>query len=775
LDNFNIPFVDLNIKKSNKNYTNKEIKNFKFNLKSNKFILNNEQNPPIFDLKNNDINEKDKQLINQDEKEKKNNIQKNQNLQKNLIQISKNIPKIKKDYKIYDKEVLAVKFKNNLKLRKTSFKEDPNYLPSSNINNNQLELKLPLEYSCFNEYENLNSSRMNVYNFYDHTEECYKIISFLEKKKLIEENKDKGKNNILIDENIIKKIKQFNSKLILFDLNETLIHYSFDNVNEFDHIIKIDIINSEIKSNNIIDDKNKDKQKTVILLGINLRPNLFETLKDLSKNFILGIFTSTKKELADKLIDFLDPKNEIFKIKLYRENCLKILNPYISNNKLINFKDNILKNKDNKENEDQEFTNLNTNIDKNHTNNLRINKINQYIINKNNKISDNLLYSNEKQNKESENNYNVNNDFLLKEYFYIKDLSILFNNSNNNIPLEKIVIIDNSILSFYLQINNGIPIFPFYEDKNDNELRVLVNYLNHLKKFDDVRLENKAILKLHLINKDYESQFEFTSESSVDFENLECFTNEFLYDSELNENIFYNNFKDKEKNVTKNNNNPDKEKIQIQALNINKLLIDNDNNNFSKNSNSNLNENINDFYSSEKNNKNIKQENNNIDEILSSPSFSEKKIINNLNQNNYNEYIYNLNNGSNNNNHNQNICVNNFNNNEIFENTYHSFKTYNEFNYENKLILNQKIINIEKENKDFSLYSSMSININNNLNFSFGCNSGKKDYFSNKSIFSKSGISNKSYVKEKLYICLEDLHNKFTDYCKKGKSTIEYE
>lgn len=47
---------------------------------------------------------------------------------------------------------------------------------------------------------------------------------------------------------------------------------------------------------------------------------------------------------------------------------------------------------------------------------------------------------------------------------YVKDLSI-FNRS-----LEDIVIVDNAVYSFGYQLENGIPIIPFYEDKEDEEL-----------------------------------------------------------------------------------------------------------------------------------------------------------------------------------------------------------------------------------------------------------------------------------------------------------------
>ena len=39
--------------------------------------------------------------------------------------------------------------------------------------------------------------------------------------------------------------------------------------------------------------------------------------------------------------------------------------------------------------------------------------------------------------------------------------------------------VDNNIYSFSCQLNNGILINSFYNDKNDNELSNVLNYLNN--------------------------------------------------------------------------------------------------------------------------------------------------------------------------------------------------------------------------------------------------------------------------------------------------------
>jgi len=61
---------------------------------------------------------------------------------------------------------------------------------------------------------------------------------------------------------------------------------------------------------------------------------------------------------------------------------------------------------------------------------------------------------------------------LTTEYF-IKDISRF------NRDLSQSVMVDNSAYSFAMQIDNGIPILPYYEGK-DHELAALETYLSKL-------------------------------------------------------------------------------------------------------------------------------------------------------------------------------------------------------------------------------------------------------------------------------------------------------
>jgi len=42
------------------------------------------------------------------------------------------------------------------------------------------------------------------------------------------------------------------------------------------------------------------------------------------------------------------------------------------------------------------------------------------------------------------------------------------------------IIVDNAVYSFGYQLNNGVPILPFYDDKSDEEMLHLIYYLKCL-------------------------------------------------------------------------------------------------------------------------------------------------------------------------------------------------------------------------------------------------------------------------------------------------------
>ncbi|CAD8156179.1 unnamed protein product [Paramecium octaurelia] len=79
---------------------------------------------------------------------------------------------------------------------------------------------------------------------------------------------------------------------------------------------------------------------------------------------------------------------------------------------------------------------------------------------------------------------------------YTKDLTIFCDNTNRQ--LSQVALIDNAAYSYAWQIENGIPILPFYDNKDDRELIELEKYLKNMIGVSDIREYNRNNLKLHL-------------------------------------------------------------------------------------------------------------------------------------------------------------------------------------------------------------------------------------------------------------------------------------
>ena len=91
-----------------------------------------------------------------------------------------------------------------------------------------------------------------------------------------------------------------------------------------------------------------------------------------------------------------------------------------------------------------------------------------------------------------------NNCINFNDSFMIKDLRIF-----KNIDLKKIILIDNSMYSFASQINNGILINSFFNDKNDTELNNALEYLiNFILPAEDVRDVNEEFFNFRQIMND---------------------------------------------------------------------------------------------------------------------------------------------------------------------------------------------------------------------------------------------------------------------------------
>ena len=80
--------------------------------------------------------------------------------------------------------------------------------------------------------------------------------------------------------------------------------------------------------------------------------------------------------------------------------------------------------------------------------------------------------------------------------YAIKDLRII-----KNRDLKNLIIIDNLVHSFGLQIDSGIPILEWKGDQNDCELKFIEKYLIEASKCDDIQIFNRKRLRLQELSK----------------------------------------------------------------------------------------------------------------------------------------------------------------------------------------------------------------------------------------------------------------------------------
>lgn len=125
---------------------------------------------------------------------------------------------------------------------------------------------------------------------------------------------------------------------------------------------------------------------------------------------------------------------------------------------------------------------------------------------------------------------------------FIKDLRVI-----SNRDLKNILLVDNASYSFGYQLDNGIPIIPFYHDKNDKELLHLMQYLKCVIDSPDVREQNKKAFQLGELTEqeitEYLYQYEHEGESSegeLDDQDLD----DVEHEQELDQDVYYNNSND---------------------------------------------------------------------------------------------------------------------------------------------------------------------------------------------------------------------------------------
>jgi CTD small phosphatase-like protein 2 len=110
--------------------------------------------------------------------------------------------------------------------------------------------------------------------------------------------------------------------VLILDIDETMIHCLDDRDpenEEPDVVIKVPL----------------DEEGEYADAGINIRPHLYECLKQFNQHYQVIAFTASDQSYANAILDFIDPDRELIDYRLYRQHCLETEFGYIKDLRII--------------------------------------------------------------------------------------------------------------------------------------------------------------------------------------------------------------------------------------------------------------------------------------------------------------------------------------------------------------------------------------------------------------------------------------------------------
>ena len=140
------------------------------------------------------------------------------------------------------------------------------------------------------------SNTEEISDFYQFNENCYQVIDDLI-----------PINNIPLPKISFPFFKDVPSKkkIAIFDLDETLAHSEFKNIEKAQNIITV-----------------KPPSRKEVKIGLNIRPHLKEALDLIKKHYFIIVYTASDRSYADPVLNFIDPNNDYFQYRLYRSHCI---------------------------------------------------------------------------------------------------------------------------------------------------------------------------------------------------------------------------------------------------------------------------------------------------------------------------------------------------------------------------------------------------------------------------------------------------------------------
>ena len=212
---------------------------------------------------------------------------------------NKNGTKIYDNYTINFRKININQINYDPKNKNASLQEE---ILSPNVEDSRPSIPIPLYYddtryrNFYNFNHNYNTNN-NITKNQNNNNSLYNATNNHNKEK-------KGIFEISVHKNI-----NYNKKMLILDLDETLVHSCFKPAENNNNIAKPDIL-LKIKFHSKYHD-----------VFVYKRPFVDEFLEKMNKYYNLIIFTASVQEYADPLLDQLD-KNRFIKLRYYRNSCL---------------------------------------------------------------------------------------------------------------------------------------------------------------------------------------------------------------------------------------------------------------------------------------------------------------------------------------------------------------------------------------------------------------------------------------------------------------------
>jgi Dullard-like phosphatase family protein len=139
--------------------------------------------------------------------------------------------------------------------------------------------------------------------------ELVKLLKFCNTLKIDNFEKEEYQDELMMKGLSIGK--KSGDKTLILDMDETLIAAQFSGKETKDFVETFNFMFSETT------------------IRVRVRPYCTEMLEKLSQFYEIIVWTAGVKDYADPILDYIDPEKKFFKMRLFRETCIKVDQFYI--------------------------------------------------------------------------------------------------------------------------------------------------------------------------------------------------------------------------------------------------------------------------------------------------------------------------------------------------------------------------------------------------------------------------------------------------------------